>query len=906
MKIRKSQLLGILAFFLWMPIPMLYLDPPEVVAGQPLAIYAVALFFGGVSLSATSLWMAFRKRIPEQTARIYVFLFVLAFVGAYQLSGLAPSWQCFGKRFQAAVGRAAGQNCTTTCTNNDKKPCSGWSSCWDKFVSCSGDGRDQDGRGCGGCCFSCKVVCEDPEPDPDPSYQKPTVNGVVTCTQPGNDGWCVGNAVLTLTASDPQNFSVTITGEIGGTPFACTAGAKTCTKNLPEGSGTINYKVTSSTSGLTKTGSTTWKADRNSPTADLIVPSPTGSNGWFRTAPVVVSVSGSDDGSGLFSAEMSADAGVTWQASNLILAVDGDHVLHYGATDLAGNRTDYSGRSIRIDTIPPVISLATTGIAGHGNWYVSDTQITITATDETSGIDRVEYDLNGTGWQSGNVIPNVEGVNTISIRAYDVAGNVYNASLQNNVDTIPPALTLVLPEPDGLNDWYVTGPVLVSAEGSDSGSGVAQAAISVNGGEWQKSASLSDGIYTVNFNAIDNAGNTSVVSRTIKVDTLPPALSTPTSGLKGHQDWYLSQATTTIAVSDDTSGVDRIQYQLNDGEWQDGTTAVSLDGVNNISVRAYDSAGNLANDSIQVKVDSVKPVSELTTPGHGSTNTVVRGQFTFSGSARDAVSGVRAVEISVDEKSWDPAVMDTSNRWHYKWDTSSLPDGVYRVFVRATDLAGNQELGGLRGQATLLVNNTPPRIRITPEWRIWETGTLWIGTDYFPLKEGVIVIADAQGRWPEVRIPFGEKYPQDIVWDRRFANGIVAPSGNYLVTVSACNIYDLCSEKSASIKIPWYATALPAAATPARVVEVPPAPEKEIKDPISTAAPPIVQPSAGSLGRAVKQAKQTTISLLPIVVLIALLGIISSSAVIDRRPGAIRAIAETITMQKYQGDQNNE
>jgi hypothetical protein len=218
MIIRKSQFFGLVSFLLWSPIPWLYLNPPDILAGQPLAVYVVFLFFGGLSSAATALLISLRARISERAARIYVFFFILAFVGAYQFSGLAPSWQCFGKRLEAAVGRAAGQNCTTTCTDNDKKPCSGWSSCWDKFVSCSSAGKDQEGRNCNGCCFSCDVVCEEEEPPP-PSYQPPTVSGTVACSQAGSNGWCIGSATLNLSASDPQGFALTISGTIMGPPL---------------------------------------------------------------------------------------------------------------------------------------------------------------------------------------------------------------------------------------------------------------------------------------------------------------------------------------------------------------------------------------------------------------------------------------------------------------------------------------------------------------------------------------------------------------------------------------------------------------------------------------------------------------------------------------------------------------
>ena len=65
-----------------------------------------------------------------------------------------------------------------------------------------------------GCCFSCDVVCE-PEPEPD---QPPTISSSIYCSQPGNNGWCIGPEVLTLAASDPQNYILTITGDIGGMP----------------------------------------------------------------------------------------------------------------------------------------------------------------------------------------------------------------------------------------------------------------------------------------------------------------------------------------------------------------------------------------------------------------------------------------------------------------------------------------------------------------------------------------------------------------------------------------------------------------------------------------------------------------------------------------------------------------
>ena len=1064
MKINKSQIFCGLAFLLWLPIPWLYLNPPDILAGQPLAVYVVFLFFGGLSSAATALLISLRRRISERAARICLFLFILAFVGAYQFSGLAPSWQCFGKRLEAAVGRAAGQNCTTTCTDNDKKPCSGWSSCWDKFVSCSSAGKDQDGRNCNGCCFSCDVVCEEEEPPP-PSYQPPAVSGTVACSQAGSNGWCIGSASLNLFASDPQGFALTISGTINGSDFTCAVGIS-CSIALAEGNGSITYKATAATSGLSSaTGSTAWKRDVTVPGVSAVYPPANGANGWHKTSPVAVSTSGSDAMSGLASAQLSVNGG-PWQASaslsngtytvnfrtvdnagnsstvsrtievdstpptvnpvvpspdglndwfvtspvnvsvngadigsglaSALLSVDGStwqpnlslgdgvYTIEFRSTDNAGNITtatrtvkvdasvpsivtsttgtegssgwyvsqtttsisadelsgvdhieynqnntgwqdgssfvsveginkidikiyDVAGNvamqtlEIKVDTTPPIISTSVSGTKGLADWYVSQTTTGISAHDEVSGVNQVEYDQNSSGWQNGVSITSDDGVNTVAIRAFDLAGNVASKSLEIKVDTVAPILIPLVPIPDGLNSWFISAPVPVSVNGSDLGSGLASAALSVDDSEWQPDASLMDGVHVVNFQAFDNAGNSTTASQTVKVDTVAPVLSTSVAGTKGNAGWYVSQATTTISARDETSSVDRIEFNQNKAGWKEGTSVQSQDGINEIAVRAKDLAGNMSSDSIQVKVDTEKPVSQFTSPLNASTDTLIRGVYDSFGSSSDTVSGLSIVEISLDGHTWLPLEISSSGGWAYTWDTSSWMDGEYPVVVRTTDVAGNVEGTASGARVTLLVNNEPPHIKLTPEWFIWQSGLLVIKTEYFPVRDGMIEIADRDGRWPSVKIPFGEKYPAEIKWDRRFADGVLAPSGDYRVTVSACNIFDLCSQKKATIKIPWIAIVLPTEPVATQLVEVK---RPEINEPLPTSVPPVVElPNMEpEIHAESKSGYQPALSSLSFVVLIALMWAVSSAALSDKRPAAIRAVAKTITSQKHKGE----
>jgi hypothetical protein len=717
--------------------------------------------------------------------------------------------------------------------------------------------------------------------------------------------------------------------------------------------------------------------DATPPTVSPVVPVPDGLNGWFVTAPVVISVNGSDTGSGLASALLSVDSGA-WQPNASLF--DGVHTINFRSTDNAGNMTtvtrtvkvdtnvpsivtsisgtegssgwyvrqttttisanDLSGvdrieynqnaagwengssvlsddginaidirvydvagnmasesLEVKVDTGTPSLSTSISGTEGNLGWYVSQTTTTISSSDGTSGVDRVEYNQNGVGWQNGSTVVSDDGLNTVAVRVHDVAGNVSSDLIQINVDTIAPVVTPVVPTPDGLNNWFVTAPIAVSANGSDSGSGVASTDVSVSEGSWISNASLSDGVHTVDFRAVDNAGNLMTVTRTVRVDTVAPSLSTSISGTKGNSNWYVSQTHTTIVPSDGTSGVDRVEYNQNGAGWQSGSTIVSKDGINAISVRVYDVAGNMSSDSTQVKVDIVKPTSIFASPANGSTNTLVRGTYSFSGSSSDTNSGVLAADISLDGKNWLPLVLSSDDTWSYDWDTLSLSDGIYPVLVRTTDVAGNEELVASGAHVTLLVNNAPPRIKLTPEWFIWQSGSLLIKTEYFPLEDGLIVIADPQNRWPKVEIPFGEKYPTEIQWDRRFANRILAPIGNYGVTVSACNTYNLCSEKSAVIKIPWFAVTVPTVIVPTPVVEVAQEMKPEIKE-TSTPVPPVAEALSIRIRPQSKKGLTTSASILTLFVLIALMWAIASAALADTRPAAIRAIAKTISQKQ--------
>lgn len=896
----KSDLKKLIIFIslgvaLWGVVAWLFITVPLFVVNAlpdrlPLSIFAFLLFLMGLLFLTLSALLVVRSNAPRLTWT--VILAASSMIVLYNLSPLAPAWKCFGKQLYAATANAAGKNCTTVCTNNKKKPCGGWSSCWDKDISCSAGGIDQDGRPCQGCCFSCDVVCE-PEPDPD---QPPTIASSISCSQWGNNGWCVGTESLNLSASDPQGYTLTISGSIGGTPFTCASG-NTCSKPLPDGNGTITYTVTASQSGKTASGSTTWKRDTTPPVVTPNIPSATGSNGWFKTAPVAISASGSDAMSGLANAQVSAGGGGAWQSS-ASLTVDGVYTIGFRATDNAGNITT-STRTISIDTTSPAFTTTTSGTTGNAPWYVSSATTTISPSDSLSGVDRVEYNQNSAGWQNGSSLISDDGVNMISLRVYDVAGNVASGSISVSVDTVPPVITPSLSGTSGSNGWVVsTG--TVSAGVSDVTSGVGGGVdVSIDGGSsWQGAPiSLGDGIYSMTFRAFDVAGNEGSASLGASIDTTDPDLSFVFNGTPGMNNWYVSDVVVSASASDALSGVDYSEVRANGGAWLLQQTLSN--GVHDLEARAGDLAGNTKSISGTLRVDTNPPISLFTS--HTS-NEVVVGAIKLSGQSSDAISGLLSAEVSTDGgATWNAATL-SGGTWSYDWDTTVLQNGTYTVKMRAMDMAGNRENPIL---LTLIVDNFPPHVKITDSWWIWESGTIKVSENGFSISEIKVTISDPEGRWPSVVLTYNPSTTSsDVTWDRRFSDGTIAPSGNYHVSVVACDIYGNCASDRGVINIPFIAPIPPTATpspipspTPISTMTAIPSPIPHVQTAVPQTAPvDNVEPVREQ--PVVEGHEAPVLPILAVVFLIALMWALSAAALADPRPRAILAIARTISQKR--------
>lgn len=246
---------------------------------------------------------------------------------------------------------------------------------------------------------------------------------------------------LNLTASDPQNAQVIISGAINGIAFACPAGNTTCSIPLSDGQGNITYRVDSST-GLSDSDTTTYKKDSTTPQISGSVSGASGLNNWYTSA-TTLSATSTDSTSSISTFEMNINNS-GWVNYAETTFNDGIHTIQYRATDNAGNVTETAVQEIKVDTTTPNLSLSTNGTKGQNDWYTSQTSVTPTSTDSGSGVASIEYKLNNGSFNLyTSPLQFIDGIHTYQFKITDNAGNITTTpSLTLKVDTIAPIVDM--------------------------------------------------------------------------------------------------------------------------------------------------------------------------------------------------------------------------------------------------------------------------------------------------------------------------------------------------------------------------------------------------------------------------------------------------------------------------------
>jgi hypothetical protein len=565
----------------------------------------------------------------------------------------------------------------------------------------------------------------------------PTITGSISGGAPGNGGWY---------RAGPVNLNCAATDATSGVQ-GITYNPQTATAN---GATTLRCTATD-VAGNARQYSQEVRIDATPPVVTGSVSGGTsGKPGWYLAGPVTLTCGATDTFSGL--------QGITYnpQTAN----GDGQPTLRCTATDKVGN-TAQAAQLVRIDgTAPTVSGSLSGGIPGDGGWYRGGpVDLNCAATDATSGVQGITYN---------HQTASADGEATLACTAADRAGNTGRLSKSVQIDGAAPVITGALSGgTPGKNGWYVSGPVALRCKAADSLSGVAGITYGV-----QSATTL--GGTVLDCSAKDKAGNSGEYSTTVLIDTVPPAARFEFSGQYCANGWYHSAVTVSLAANDAHSGVASALFSLDGGStWQ--TSYKAGDGIHDLIGKASDVAGNDAQITGQLRIDTAEPQSEWDV----EEGRWVGGVVELAGRSVDSTSGISKIAVSTDGgTNWID--IGSASPWTFRWDTAGLQDGEYLLLARVTDNACN---GEHTAKVTVHVDNTPPRLTLRDTTVAMGGETAILAEDAGSGLGSAQVTISGSGIVPRVIAYAAPTGAEDLAWDGRGGNGNVAPFGEYEVLV---------------------------------------------------------------------------------------------------------------------------
>ncbi len=451
-----------------------------------------------------------------------------------------------------------------------------------------------------------------------------TAAPIIQITSPANNSY-INTPIITLTGNVNETVtSVKVNGvdaQISGNNFILTG------ISLTEGANAITVEATD-LAGNKAAASITVNLDTAAPVVQITSPI---NNSYLNTPTITVTGMVSEAVQSVTVNGTPAQVtGTNFSLGGVSLA-DGSNSITVEATDLAGNKGTASVTVI-LDTTPPVIQIT----SETDNTYLNTSNVTITGTVsetvQSVTINGVAAQVNGTIYTVTGISLS-EGVNTITVKTTDLAGNVGTASIIINLDIKPPVITPVSP----LTGKIYGSQVDLTVTATDDSSGLDKVEYKIDSGDWKllpvadvstgkysitwSTVKTDEGSHTVNFRASDKAGNFSnSPDVNITVDLTPPVVTviSPTA-----DKIYGTQVNLTVTATDTASGVDKVEYKIDSGDWKQLTiidlstgkysatwnTVKSDEGSHTVSFRATDKVGNISN------LSTVNIVIDLTPPG---------------------------------------------------------------------------------------------------------------------------------------------------------------------------------------------------------------------------------------------------------------------------------------------------
>jgi C1A family cysteine protease len=414
-----------------------------------------------------------------------------------------------------------------------------------------------------------------------------------------------------------------------------------------------------------------------------------GDSGWY-TSSVSVLLEASDVGSGVAGTYFRLDGGALARYTAPVGIIgDGTHTVCYWSMDWMGNAEAERTLSVRIDTSLPSAAIEVQPSASPGleGYDLGRPLITLTSADVVSGPREIAYRYDDGPWRqySAPFYYELAGPSTLSVIAIDVAGNEGAAvPRQMKVDTLAPSVLPMLEGSRGNGQWYDSD-VTVTFIVTEAGSGLAAMSYSFDGSDYLPYSSpfriSESGEHHIWIRAGDVAGNVGTYICQVSMDLEAPLMSMTIEGDQGNGIWWKGPVVITLGAEDPCSGVDRILYSIDGGNWAIFAEPfqVSGEGRHAISLKAADNAGNLAEQTdFEIGIDTTPPAAALSLVGVEGDPEWLQQHPRPLVQVIDALSGPGKVEMTLDGEPVS-----------YEEGAPIEAEGEHVLGYRAADAAGN-------------------------------------------------------------------------------------------------------------------------------------------------------------------------------------------------------------------------
>jgi CSLREA domain-containing protein len=376
-------------------------------------------------------------------------------------------------------------------------------------------------------------------------------------------------------------------------------------------------------------------------------------SGWY-VAPNGLTVSFSDP---TVAVSLDGGAPAAVPAGGLTVSGDGVHQLK------AQSATSSCSIIVPIDTKGPSVTATLDPLPNAGGWNAGNVNVDIKGVDPGgSGVKSVNYSVGGGSTASVDgdtaIVPiTAKGATVITSWAVDAAGNVGSTVTTTvNIDGNPPTVTSVV-SPTPVNGWN-RAPVTVQVTASDAETGVRE--IDTTTGTdppvvtLGSSASVqvsAQGVTTVGYTAIDNAGNQASGSTVVRVDTGLPSISitSPPTGVT-----LGATATAGFTCSDAVSGVASCTATVtgsgvNQTVLNGGALPTSTGGQYTLTVTSTDVAGNSVTATRTYTVTyGVCLLYDPTSPKPGGSTFPIKFQLCDATGKNLSASGIPVAATFID------------------------------------------------------------------------------------------------------------------------------------------------------------------------------------------------------------------------------------------------------------------